>query len=490
MPNRTLALEIGASTLRAALVESTLRSQRVLGFYASPRTPGGDLTAELRAFVAKHELRWDEVLSSLPGDVATQRILTLPFHDRKRLDQTVPFELENHLPFELDEAIVDYQVLGGSDGEALVLAAAVPKATVRAHLEALAAAGIDPRLVDLAPLAALNVLCRAGAALPRTSTLVTVDGGSASVAVFRDGRLRGLRTVTHGAGTNGDGEVLVRDVRWSVAALGGDEALDGDALWIGGTATTSGAAVAVGRALGATPQSIETLRVDAVPPTLRREQAAFAAPLGLALRDGAPGETYGVDFRRGEFAYHREREAVWRHVARTAILAAAAIALMVASFAVENAHLARRRDAVRAQIRSVFTSALPNTRTIVNERAQLATEIAALEKQRQAYGGLSPSAARAIDVLRALTTGAPSDTTFDIDELALDGETVRVRGSTPSYEGVESIKRSLAARPEFRDVQAKDVRASVDGQRVDFRLVLALARDGGTGVAEPEATND
>src|SRR3954467_7247317 len=159
MPNRTLALEVSASMVRAALVESTLRSQRVLGFYASPRGAAGDLAADLRAFVATHELRWDEVLSAVPGDAVTQRILTLPFRDRKRLDQTVPFELETHLPFELDDTVVDYQVLADApDGAALVLATATSKATVRAHLEALAGAGMDPRVVDLAPLAALNIL--------------------------------------------------------------------------------------------------------------------------------------------------------------------------------------------------------------------------------------------------------------------------------------------------------------------------------------------
>jgi hypothetical protein len=43
---------------------------------------------------------------------------------------------------------------------------------------------------------------------------------------------------------------------------------------------------------------------------------------------------------------------------------------------------------------------------------------------------------------------------------------------------VEVVKRGLAARAEFRDVQAKDVRASVDGQRVDFRLALTVAAGG------------
>jgi general secretion pathway protein L len=165
MPNHTLALDVGSHTLRAALVERTLRSQRVLGLYAHPRGAGGDLAADLRALAAQHGIAWDEVVSALPGDAVTHRILELPFHDRRRLEQTVPFELESHLPFELEETVVDFQVLGtDAEGTSRVLAVSAPKAAVREHLAMLADAGVDPRLVDLASLAALNVVREAAAA--------------------------------------------------------------------------------------------------------------------------------------------------------------------------------------------------------------------------------------------------------------------------------------------------------------------------------------
>ena len=52
MPNRTLALDIGDRMLRAALVETTLRTQRVVGVYAVARTRGGDLASDVRALAA------------------------------------------------------------------------------------------------------------------------------------------------------------------------------------------------------------------------------------------------------------------------------------------------------------------------------------------------------------------------------------------------------------------------------------------------------
>lgn len=474
MPNRTLALAIGGATLRAVLVESTLRAQRVLGFYAVPRTPGGDLAADLRALAAAHDLHWDAVVSALPAELVTHRILTLPFHDRKRLDRTVPFELESHLPFDLDDAVVDYQLLG-TDGEAaVVLAALAPKAAVRDHLAALAAAGVDPRAVDLASLAGLNVARACRTDRDRATAFLTLDGDRTTVALLRGNRLVGLRALSGGVGTNGSLSAVVRDIRWSLLALTGDVPLDPLTVWVcGDAAQTPGVAAALEGALGSAPLGIETLPVAGVPVTLRHDQAAFATALGLALRDG--DNAFGIDFRRGEFAYHREREALWRGLARVGILALVAVALMVTSFVLEGRRLEARRQALRAEIRTLFTAALPQVRTIVNEKAQLGTEIAALEKQRRIYGGLAPSAPRAIDLLLALTDGVPADVALDLEELALDGETLRIRGSTRAYEGVESVKRGLAARPEFRDVQAKDVRASVDGQRVDFRLGLTLA---------------
>ncbi len=398
MPNHTLALDVGPHTLRAALVERTLRSQRVLGLYAHPRAPGGDLAGDLRALAAHHGIVWDEVVSVLPGDLVTHRILALPFHDRKRLEQTVPFELEAHLPFELDDTVIDFQVLGtNDDGTSHVLAVSAPKAAVRDHLAALAAAGIDPRLVDLGSLASLNVVREGTAGRSGRIAFVGLDAERTTVALLADGRLAGLRVVSQGVANGGDVERCLREVRWSLLALADGAPLT--ALWVGGDAVeTPGALAALGRSLGTTPQPLDTLALAAVPVTLRGKQAAFATPLGLALRQAGESAPFGVDLRRGEFAYHREREALWRGLARAAVLAAVAVVLMVVSFAFDARQLSARRDAVRGEIRTLFTAALPNVRTIVNEKAQLQSEITALEKQRRLFGGLAPSAPRAIDV--------------------------------------------------------------------------------------------
>src|SRR5438046_2413569 len=158
MPQRILALEIDAHELKAALLETSFRDYRVVGFYREPVTGEGSPADRMRSFLQRHQLEATTVLSSLPGDLVTLRTFYLPFRDRKRLDQTVPFELENQVPFGLDDIVIDYHVLHRDRSGSNVLAALVQRRDLEEHLTLLKSAGVDPKVVDVAPLATLNVL--------------------------------------------------------------------------------------------------------------------------------------------------------------------------------------------------------------------------------------------------------------------------------------------------------------------------------------------
>src|SRR6185369_7681051 len=110
MPHRILALDIGAHSVRAAAVESSFRDYKVTGLFEQDAAKGQPMGEFLRAFLAQHDLHAETVLVTIPGELASQRLLSLPFRDKKKLSQTVPFELETQVPFGLDEVVIDYQV--------------------------------------------------------------------------------------------------------------------------------------------------------------------------------------------------------------------------------------------------------------------------------------------------------------------------------------------------------------------------------------------
>jgi type II secretory pathway component PulL len=223
-----------------------------------------------------------------------------------------------------------------------------------------------------------------------------------------------------------------------------------------------------------------------VPPALRGEVASFVSPLGLALREAAPNDTIGVNFRQGEFAYHRGQEEVRRALWRTGTLALLVIALVIADTFMSYQQVAARLDLVRAQVRNVFTQTLPDVHRITDERTQLQAEIDAAQKKLQILGGVAPlGGATALDAMRALAATIPDTLKIDIDEYIMDPESIRIKAKTDSFEMVDSIKQQVVNTHYFADVQVKDVKAAPEGKGVDFRLVLALNKDGAGASAKP-----
>jgi len=496
MPQRILALEIERDELKAALVETTFRDYRVAGFFREAiNNAGAPVADQLREFVQRHDLENAIVLSSLPGDLVSLRTFFLPFRDRKKLDQIVPFELESQVPFGLDDVIVDYQILHRDKSGCSVLAALVQRNDLEEHLKLLNEAGVDPKVVDLAPLATLNILTSLGTALPETCAYVGGTLQKLTIALIRNRQLVGLRTLiptmaaadTDSAAGNGHPpdvdarlEAVSGQIRWTLLALNGAPLNSRIPCFIAGNGIEFGP---LAEQLAA--MDLEVIRVDESPlknvaDDLRRDVDSFVAPLGLALREAVPSDAFGLNFRRGEFAYHRGQDELRRALVRTGILAAVAIALFVASQYMSFMQLERRFELVQQQVRNVFTQTLPDVKIIRDERAQLQAEIDAAQKKLQLLGSIAVTGGvTAVDVMRTIATAVPDTLRIDIDEYIMDAEGVRIKAKTDSFETADAIKQRLVNTQYFGEVQVKDIKSAPDGS-VDFRIILGLNKDGAT----------
>lgn len=488
MPQRILALDISRHDLRAALIESSFRDFKVVGLYADPGGTGVPDGEFLKAFLERHALRADTVLVTIPAQLVTQRAFTLPFRDRRRLNQTVPFEIESQVPLALDDVVVDYQVLQRDRGAATVLAAMVQKSDLAAHLAVLAEAGLDPKVVDFAPLCGLNLLHTAARELPAAYAFVDLAADDAAVALYRDRRLVGLRYLTPPAAAAGDAhaaeassaEALARDVRWTLMVLNGG-AFDPDLSCVlasePGEFTTE-VIRALSETAGLRVTRLESLGTQGLPGVENGRASAFARPLGLALREVAPATTLGLNFRRGEFTFHQGQIEIRRTVTRIGMLAAAVLVLVIANLFVSYRSEQARAGAIDEQIRNVVADALPGAQVGANPVAQLQAEIDAAQRKLSLLADAAPVGnLTAIDLLHAITTAVPPEMTIDTDEYLMDPDAVRIRGRTQSFEGVDALKKQLAGLPYFRDIQVKEPKAKPEGG-VEFRLILTLSKPG------------
>src|SRR5260370_14958432 len=108
MGQRILALELGGDRVRAAMADRTWNSLDLIGAYEQQRSGDEPDLSSAIARVLKAAGKPDIVISALPGEFVAKRLLTLPFSDNRRLQQVVPFALEEHLPFPVDDAAVAF----------------------------------------------------------------------------------------------------------------------------------------------------------------------------------------------------------------------------------------------------------------------------------------------------------------------------------------------------------------------------------------------
>src|SRR6266508_5351568 len=111
MAQRILGLDLGASAVKAVLVESAFR--------------GFEIVDAVRGLIEARGWRFDSAVVAFPGTGGSTSVVTLPFTDPRRIEQTIGFEVEGQIPFDLADVSWDWQPLGVRDGKTELLVAVV-----------------------------------------------------------------------------------------------------------------------------------------------------------------------------------------------------------------------------------------------------------------------------------------------------------------------------------------------------------------------------
>ncbi len=442
MAQRILGLDIGSKNVRIAVLESSLRSVRLVGLDTEKLTvvpppprpvpePNEDgeveapdpdeIAAEwaharrsaardaLEKLKARGSLEADHVVVALPGDRVFTRVLQFPFADPRRIEQVVGFELEEHIPHEIEDVVIDHLVLESGDEGAEVLAAAVPSGEVEDLLDLLAELDVDPRIVSLSTFAYLKLLQasreESGEEARRCVAVVDIGHHRTDVTVMQRGRLAFSRTVRRGGRhlTQSIARALSTDARTAERALishgrlpcalpagGGDPEMQGLAAAVaaglqpilrdvnqtlrshervngepveqivlaGGLARLPGLAETMHSALEVPTAALESLPSDVetedFPGT---DNASAGKPVGLALELVRGGSRQSLNFRRGPFAYKGDFQYLAERAPAIVALAVMLLLAAVGWYWVQRDNLARERDALAENL-SAFTKAV------------------------------------------------------------------------------------------------------------------------------------
>src|SRR5574342_259908 len=190
MPQRVAGRDLGSASVKAVLLESTFRGHAVLDAASAPVAPDGEgqpglrerQVAALQGLLASRGWHFDAAVAAWPGAGAASHLVALPFSDPRRIAETVQFEVEGQIPFDLSEVAWDWQVLETRAGRTDLYVGVVRREEMKALLGHLAGVGIDPRVVLPAG--------PAYAALPAAGALRAGEGAAGAEVILDVGAER------------------------------------------------------------------------------------------------------------------------------------------------------------------------------------------------------------------------------------------------------------------------------------------------------------
>lgn len=161
---KILSVELGSWSLKAVELEVRFRKLEVVGLHEIPLPLESSDTVVIytnayKQLASKLSGEPDKIVTSLPPAQTAIRFLSLPIKQRKKVEQMYRFELEDSIPFRLDDAIIEHYTSKTSEGHS-VFAAIAPKRYVQSHIEWLKGIGLDPDWLTFEGMGGVN-LCMA-----------------------------------------------------------------------------------------------------------------------------------------------------------------------------------------------------------------------------------------------------------------------------------------------------------------------------------------
>jgi type II secretion system protein L len=436
---KIVGLKIEKGLVAAAVVQKDFRRTELVDSFSQPFATDAELVDILKD--RSKDWAGAKIISSIPGHLFTQRTLTLPFADRKRIEKALPFEVEDAVPFDLGDVVLDHLMLGSTvakkDAASQVLCMMLPKTVLRQHLDLLSSAGLDPQVI-VPSYAGLSAVAKM---LPSDTGALLLCGPD--LCFRQNGVLKTLRSFSGSQSTSG--------LRHILQALETEhkEKVEKAALLI-----DDGAARSVLAETG--------MAVELAIPEINGKKAQDPVSLGIALLDD-------VNFRRGEFAYHVADEGTRRRM-RTLIIAGAVAALLfTVNIVVKFSVIQSGYGKLDAEIKEIYRQTFPDGKPAADPVRQMRDKI---NESKKLFGALG-SGSSALDVMKTVTDGIPKEVRVSFSEFILEGDRLKLQGEASSFESVDKIKAELQKSPLFADIAVQDTRMGVDN-KVKFRFEIKL----------------
>jgi type IV pilus assembly protein PilM len=192
-----VGLDIGSSAVKAVELRAVGKGFKVTAVAIEPVPPdsivdgaiidGGAVADAIRRVFARKTFKSKDVAASLSGNAVIVKKISLPVMTESELAESIYWEAEQYIPFDIQDVNLDYQILdtgtsAQSKGSMEVLLVAAKKEKIADYTGVITQAGCVPVIVDVDAFALQNA-CEANYGLTDGQVVVLINAGASAVNI-------------------------------------------------------------------------------------------------------------------------------------------------------------------------------------------------------------------------------------------------------------------------------------------------------------------
>jgi type IV pilus assembly protein PilM len=196
-----IGLDIGAGLLKVAQVKDKRGTYELELFDTLPLPPelivDGSIIDSIRLvdsikeLIRKAKIKAKDVAISVSGhSTVIVKIINLPEMTEEELEESIKFEAEQYIPFDINDVNIDFQIIGPRQepGQMDVILVAVKKEVINEYMSVVKEAGLNPVVVDVDIFAMENAYEVNYEIEPQRSVaLIDVGMGSIKMNILKGG---------------------------------------------------------------------------------------------------------------------------------------------------------------------------------------------------------------------------------------------------------------------------------------------------------------
>ncbi len=209
-----IGLDLGSGYLKIAQLKETTKGLNLVNIGLLPTPKGAienakivnpeEIAEGIKTLLRMYQFIGKRVITSVSGQLVTVRTLTVDKLPEKELDEVIKWEVQKLIPFKIEEASFDYQILGAipeTKGEKLsVIAAAASLDIINSIVSAIKLAKLEPVAIEIESFAELRLLDYTYKEKYANNIIILINSGYSftNINIIEDGILRFTRTIPFG----------------------------------------------------------------------------------------------------------------------------------------------------------------------------------------------------------------------------------------------------------------------------------------------------